>query len=56
MTLYELDHVFHSVFTELLKRVLGNVDLNLAAELHLLLQNNRGTLGDFRDLITGKWK
>lgn len=39
---------------ELLKRVLGSADLNLATELHLLLQNNTGTLGDYRDLITGK--
>ena len=43
------------VFTDLLKRVLGSADLHLAAELHLLLQNNRGMLGDFRDLITGDW-
>lgn len=40
---------------ELLKRVLGSADLNLATELHLLLGNNSGTLGDFRDLITGKF-
>ncbi|KAK7592848.1 hypothetical protein V9T40_007600 [Parthenolecanium corni] len=38
---------------ELLRRVLGSADLNLATELHLLLQHNAGTLGDYRDLVTG---
>ncbi|XP_065215461.1 vacuolar protein sorting-associated protein 8 homolog isoform X2 [Planococcus citri] len=38
---------------ELLRRVLGSADLNLATELHLLLQHNSGTLGDYRNLITG---
>lgn len=42
------------VQTELLKQVLSNTDLNLASELHLLLEHTDGTLGELRTLIMGK--
>lgn len=42
------------VQTELLRQVLSNTDLNLASELHLLLEHTNGTLGELRTLIMGE--
>ncbi|XP_046679913.1 vacuolar protein sorting-associated protein 8 homolog isoform X2 [Homalodisca vitripennis] len=38
---------------EMLRQVLSNTDLNLASELHLLLEHTNGTLGQLRPLIMG---
>lgn len=40
---------------DLLKQVLSNTDLNLASELHLLLEHTNGTLGELRALIMGEF-
>lgn len=37
-----------------LRKVLDNSDLNLATEMHLLLNSSTGTVGHFRNLIMGK--
>lgn len=37
-----------------MRKVLDNSDLNLATEMHLLLNSSTGTVGHFRNLIMGK--
>lgn len=41
-------------FLDHLQKVLDNSDLNLATEMHLLLNSSTGTIGHFRNLIMGK--
>lgn len=41
-------------YSEHLQKVLDNSDLNLATEMHLLLNSSTGTIGHFRNLIMGE--
>lgn len=52
MTTYILSW-FNFYYLDQLRKVLDSSDLNLANEMHLLLNNSTGTIGHFKNLILG---
>lgn len=47
-------YFFEILYSDHLRKVLDNSDLNLATEMHLLLNSSTGTIGHFRNLIMGE--